>query len=605
MRVALTLTLAVALLSAVPAQIITVDNSDAGFSVINGTWGSSANAGFYGTNSLFNSVGTGTDIVRWTPTITVAGTYEVYAWWVASANRGTNSPYTTTHASGSNTVRVNQVANGGQWNFLGSYNFNVGTGGYVQLSDDATGTVVSADAVQFRLTSSCGLTADALTTLSSAAACNQCSNTLLPGAAEAHPETKYHIISDLPEILKSTGVLYVTQSVLPPYDLNNGDPQSLSMRTQTNAGFTTIDDDFEVFLFHITSPGDGSTPRRIVIYVRNEGTGNVTITPKQSIVTDGTIGTVHQMESNLGAAVLSNGYTTPVAPLVIAPGTGEVVAYGKRFGDSANTSDRSANVNCFGHVRAQVTNANPGTHPTNLKVYVIAIGGAVTSQNKTLAEALLTTGADSGEASLDLSVAPSGCDLRRATGVFENFVWRSDTVTVDTQELSGSSKSFQMALPQIQSSGCSTAQQTEPLLLYPPYVRPDTVGNYMTEYRVTYRVINRSSVAPYDFDLLFGKTGADIGLAWQVAVGATPPSDATVDAAAVRTGWAGPFQTGDNADNTRSFLESDGGAITVPACGEKYVAVRFLILGNASLPFQVHTRSSGAVPVTMSGFAIE
>jgi threonine synthase len=33
----------------------------------------------------------------------------------------------------------------------------------------------------------------------------------------------------------------------------------------------SIDGNFDVFVFHISSPGDGSQPRRVVTYVRNDG----------------------------------------------------------------------------------------------------------------------------------------------------------------------------------------------------------------------------------------------------------------------------------------------------------------------------------------------
>jgi hypothetical protein len=334
-----------------------------------------------------------------------------------------------------------------------------------------------------------------------------------------------------------------------------------------------------VFVFHITSPGDGSTPRRGAVYAKNNGASNVTITPKQILITDGTIGNVHQMESTLGERTLEETWDTPIAPVVIAPGQGNVIAYSKRFGDSTNTSDRSANVNCFGRVRAAVA-AVSGT--PDVELYVVGIAGAASSQNKTQTEAVLGQAAGEGETVLDLTTAPASCDLRRATGVFQNFVWRSDLVTMDADGL-GAGTSFQMALPEIQSTFCSTAQQTEPLMLHPGYVRPDTVGNYMTEYRLRFRLVNSSPTANRAFDITFGKTGADIGLAWQIASGTTLPSDATVDALQARTGWAGPNQSG----LTRSFLESDGGPVTLAPCTAREIAIRFVILGNSSLPFQI------------------
>jgi hypothetical protein len=122
----------------------------------------------------------------------------------------------------------------------------------------------------------------------------------------------------------------------------------------------------------------------------------------------------------------------------------------------------------------------------------------------------------------------------------------------------------------------------------------------MVEYRLMFELTNPTPLAPYEIDLEFGKTGADVGLAWQVVTGSTPPSDAAVDAAPVRTAWAGPNQSSLRA----SFLAQDGGPITVGKCQSTFVAIRFLVLGNASLPFQIHATGSGPVPVGLNQFAL-
>ena len=41
-----------------------------------------------------------------------------------------------------------QRTGGGQWQYLGTFQFNAGTGGYVQVSD-SNGSTVSADAALF------------------------------------------------------------------------------------------------------------------------------------------------------------------------------------------------------------------------------------------------------------------------------------------------------------------------------------------------------------------------------------------------------------------------------------------------------------------------
>jgi hypothetical protein len=125
-----------------------IDNGGAGYSEV-GTWSSSANAGYYGTNSKVVTSGSGSRTATWTPTIVDAGSYDVYAWWVAASNR-TSVTYTVSHAAGTTNVVRDQTLTGSQWVLLGTYNFNLGAAGSVRLSDAGTaGKYVSADAVKF------------------------------------------------------------------------------------------------------------------------------------------------------------------------------------------------------------------------------------------------------------------------------------------------------------------------------------------------------------------------------------------------------------------------------------------------------------------------
>lgn len=131
------------------------DNADATGFTKSGSWATGTGvAGFYGANYL--SAGTvaqsGTCTATFTPTITVAGTYEVYARWTAASNRATNAPIDINSASGTATVTVNEQANNGTWMLLGSFPFNTGTTGSVVVRNNggANGYVV-ADAVEFVL----------------------------------------------------------------------------------------------------------------------------------------------------------------------------------------------------------------------------------------------------------------------------------------------------------------------------------------------------------------------------------------------------------------------------------------------------------------------
>ena len=84
----------------------------------------------------------------WTPEITVASIYEVYAKWSAVVYRSPTASYTIHHAGGTTQVVVDQRSNGGVWNLLGSFEMAPASGHRVELIDADDGEVV-ADAIQF------------------------------------------------------------------------------------------------------------------------------------------------------------------------------------------------------------------------------------------------------------------------------------------------------------------------------------------------------------------------------------------------------------------------------------------------------------------------
>ncbi len=145
----LLLAIVLALPRAALAQTVTiiVDNLDPN-TVVTGTWSQSSGPNPWEANSVYSNGGGST--FRWLPAVPVAGVYEVYAWWTYHNNRSTTVPYRIGHAGGVDTVVVNQhdTALGGQWNLLGSYTFDAGSGGYVEVS--AENGQASADAVRLR-----------------------------------------------------------------------------------------------------------------------------------------------------------------------------------------------------------------------------------------------------------------------------------------------------------------------------------------------------------------------------------------------------------------------------------------------------------------------
>ncbi len=125
---------------------MTMDNTVEEVSV-SGTWTTTTHSQHYYLNQLESHSSLGTSTVTWTPDLVLSGQYKVYAWWTAAPDRATAAPYVIQHAQGQDTVTVNQTLNGGQWVLLGSYPFQAGTAGSIQLSNSATGTV-SADAIR-------------------------------------------------------------------------------------------------------------------------------------------------------------------------------------------------------------------------------------------------------------------------------------------------------------------------------------------------------------------------------------------------------------------------------------------------------------------------
>ena len=122
---------------------VTVDNLDAMTSSA-GVWLPSGASNYWATNSVWaNDAG---DSFTFTANL-MPGTYEVQGWWTEWPNRNTAAPYeirngTTLLA----TVNVNQQANGGQWNTLGTHTFTETASVAVLAS---SGSSTNADAVRF------------------------------------------------------------------------------------------------------------------------------------------------------------------------------------------------------------------------------------------------------------------------------------------------------------------------------------------------------------------------------------------------------------------------------------------------------------------------
>ena len=131
--------------------ILTVTNTSG--ITVGGTWTTGANAGGWplpnGTYWHDGNSGGG-KFVRFTPTLSTNGYYDVYAWWVYASNRATNATYLVRSASATNTVLVNQQINCTNWVKIASNNyFNIGTGGSVTITNGGANGYVVANAVRF------------------------------------------------------------------------------------------------------------------------------------------------------------------------------------------------------------------------------------------------------------------------------------------------------------------------------------------------------------------------------------------------------------------------------------------------------------------------
>lgn len=122
---------------------IVIDNGQNGTSST-GTWLVSGGANPFGTDSLWSrNIGD-----TYTFESVATGTFDVYAWWTVWPSRDSTVPVDIIDGNTViDTVIVNQTANGGQWNLLGTYDFN--NSSKVRITSESTDLSTNADAVRF------------------------------------------------------------------------------------------------------------------------------------------------------------------------------------------------------------------------------------------------------------------------------------------------------------------------------------------------------------------------------------------------------------------------------------------------------------------------
>ena len=89
--------------------------------------------------------------ITWTPQILQERSYAVYVSYKTVEGSTTDAHYTVCHKGVETHFTVNQTMGGGTWVYLGTFNFGMGKGNYVKLTNvsHTDGKIVTADAVRF------------------------------------------------------------------------------------------------------------------------------------------------------------------------------------------------------------------------------------------------------------------------------------------------------------------------------------------------------------------------------------------------------------------------------------------------------------------------
>ena len=137
-----------------PAEYV-LDNDDVGVT-FNGAWNNSSSGTYFGSAGdvpyrYASTSLTETAYARYRPTITTAGFYPVYAWTLAGSDRASDQLYRVNHSGGITEVTINHRRVGGGLVYLGTYHFEAGDSGYVDISNRSSeaGRVVIADMIRF------------------------------------------------------------------------------------------------------------------------------------------------------------------------------------------------------------------------------------------------------------------------------------------------------------------------------------------------------------------------------------------------------------------------------------------------------------------------
>ncbi|QDT68620.1 AmiA-like protein [Planctomycetes bacterium MalM25] len=134
---------------------VVLDNDDLGVS-FEGAWGNGSGSTYYGSPGdvrygFATTSPVETAVATYRPDLPEAGFYPVYAWSPAGSNRAVDQLYRVRHSGGATEVTIDHSRVGNGLVYLGTYHFNEGTEGAVEISNrsDDAGKVVVADMIRF------------------------------------------------------------------------------------------------------------------------------------------------------------------------------------------------------------------------------------------------------------------------------------------------------------------------------------------------------------------------------------------------------------------------------------------------------------------------
>lgn len=130
---------------------IILDNTNAEVSYA-GSWSTSTSAAdkFKSDYRFASSSATANATATFRPNFPNAGLYDIFIWHSIGSNRATNAAWQISALSGVTNILVNQQINGGYWfQIAAAVPLGAGTNGFVQINNQASNSVVIADAVRF------------------------------------------------------------------------------------------------------------------------------------------------------------------------------------------------------------------------------------------------------------------------------------------------------------------------------------------------------------------------------------------------------------------------------------------------------------------------